>query len=205
MTLYDFLTWIEPGCAWYVVAATVIGVGLSIYKRDPMWTLLFFSTALFMVPMLVILIYAALLYLLIALPLRLLSRGVEHESKRKVYDKNGVLRYRGYGWKIALYSRNIALSITDQGLATLLGQSPDISISEALGLAAIMHEEGTAKATKFVLWFGKFVDLLFYNKIYKIEKNHIRSSIDHGESWKHTINHWHFSDADTPTRNMGDS
>jgi len=199
---YDFLHWIEPGFFWYVILNVCLGLGLSVYKRDAMWALMFFSSSLFMIPMLIILMYATFLYLFLALPLRAVGRCFEHNSKRFVLDKTGVLRYRGIGWKVALYSRNIALSITDQGVATLLGQSPDISISEALGLAAIMHEQGTAHSSPFVLKFGKFVDWLFYNKLWKIEENHIRSSIDHGESWRHTINHWHFTDADTNSRSL---
>jgi len=142
-----------------------------------MWILYSISLFLFLGPMIIILFYALLIYLLSLLI------GLFTDSRR-----------------VALYARNIALSVTDQGIATFLGQAPDISISEALGLARIMHEQGTAKVSKFVLKFGDFVDWLFWNKFWKIEENHIKSSIDQGESWKNTITHWHFSDADTNTR-----
>jgi len=104
--------------------------------------------------------------------------------------------------KLKLYSRNLALGVWDQGLATIWGQAPDISISEALGLARIMHESGEGKASKFILAFGDFVDWIFCNGLYCIEKNHIKNSIDHGESWKNTVTHWHFSDSDTNSREV---
>lgn len=167
-----------------------------------MWFLYTISTALFLLPMLAILIYAALLYLLIAAPLRVVSKMCEHSSKRKIYDSKGIQRYRGYGWKVGIYARNIALSIPDQGIATFLGQSPDISISEALGLARLIHENGDGKVSKFVLVFGDFVNWLFWNRFWQIEEHHIQSSLDPGEQFYNTLNHWHFIDANTNSRDI---
>lgn len=143
-----------------------------------MWFLYIISAILFVIPLLEVLIYSACIYLFIGLPLKLFGRG----------------------HRVRIYARNLALSISDQGLATIFGQAPDISISEALGLAARMHEEGDAYVSPFVLKFGVFVDWLFWNKFWKIEKNHIRKSLDRGESFKNTITHWHFTDADTQSR-----
>ena len=167
-----------------------------------MWALYIISSVLFIIPMLAILLYAALLYLVIAAPLRVLSKVCEHTSVRKVYDSRGIARYRGYGWKVGIYARNIALSIPDQGIATFLGQSPDISISEALGLAKLIHENGDGKTHPFVLKFGDFVNWLFWNKFWQIEKNHIENSLDPGERFYNTLSHWHFIDAFTNSRDI---
>jgi len=167
-----------------------------------MWILYILSTALFLVPMLVILLYAAALYVFIAAPLRLVSKLVEHESQRRLIDSRGIQRYRGYGWKVGIYARNIALSIPDQGIASFLGQSPDVSLSESLGLAARVHETGDGNTSKFVLAFGKFVDWLFWNPLWKIEQDHIRQSLDPGEKFYNTLTHWHFTDSDTYARDV---
>lgn len=156
-----------------------------------MWFLYVTTFIAFIGPLLYTLIYAALMYLIIALPLRILSQFFEDRSARFIYDKKGIQRYRGWGWMVGIYARNIALSIADQGIATVLGQAPDISISEALGLAKLMHELGLAEASKFILWFGRFVDLLFWNSLYKIEKDHISQSLDIGENFYNTLKPWH--------------
>lgn len=125
----------------------------------------------------------------------------------------GVLFYAGFIFvlgallkskQIKLYARNLALGVWDQGLATALGQAPDISISEALGLAATLHERGEAYVSPFVLKFGKFVDLIFNNRFYCIEENHIRNSLDEGETFRGTVTHWHYMDSETMSRNLGE-
>jgi|GEM_PF-4624023 len=167
-----------------------------------MWLLYIVSTALFLVPLLIVLLYAGLIYLCIAAPLRVLSKLCERESKRKMYDSRGIIRYRGYGWKVGIYARNIALSLPDQGLNVLIGGAPDVSLSEQAGLAKMIHENGDGYVSPFVLNFGKFVDWIFWNKLWQIEENHIENSLDPGERYYNTLNHWHHIDSLTNSRDV---
>ena len=129
-----------------------------------LWTLYFINTVIMAPFLFAVLFYAGLLYLI-----------------------SLVLRFP----RLALYARNLALGVWDQGLMTVWGGAPDLSISETLGLSKILHEAGAAHVSTFVLKFGTFVDFIFCNRLYCIEKNHIKSSIDYGESWKNTVSHWH--------------
>ena len=82
--------------------------------------------------------------------------------------------------RLRFYAFNLALS-GDQNTATkALGQDPDGSISGMLGEAHVAKDNGVP-VNDFWMEFGRFVDKIFYNDLWKIEKNHIRNSIEKNE------------------------
>jgi hypothetical protein len=89
---------------------------------------------------------------------------------------------------IAQYLYNIFL-LTSQTFSVLLGGHPDRSISQRTGEAYLAHKNtGTLKE----LWFThqmKLIDALFYNRLYKLEKNHCINSLS-GEAGAKEIWDW---------------
>lgn len=88
-------------------------------------------------------------------------------------------------WKY-LYNYLVMLS---QLASVVLGGDPDESISQRTARAYIWHKaynHGSFKQ-KWFSWQLEAIDLMFYNKIWKIEQNHCFNSLDgektSGEVW----------------------
>lgn len=95
-----------------------------------------------------------------------------------------IWRLKELGRLTKLYGRNIALSV-DQFMATkAMGQDPDVSISMALGVAKIKHENGSARVNGFWILFGRFVNWLFC-----FEPDHITNAIEKEETSQATVIH----------------
>ena len=85
------------------------------------------------------------------------------------------------GASVKLYGRNIALSI-DQFVGTkAMGQDSDVSISMALGVAKLKKTMGFS-VSWFWIWFGEFVDWLFW-----FDPDHIKGAIEKEELAEGTV------------------
>lgn len=86
--------------------------------------------------------------------------------------------------KLAMYGRNIALSVDQFLSAKHLGQDPDVTISMALGVAKYKHENGIAKVAIGWRYYYNFVNLLF-----SFQNDHVVEAIEVEESAKGTVIH----------------
>lgn len=74
------------------------------------------------------------------------------------------------------YSYNL-LVLGSQFISTLLGGDPDTSISQRVGKAYLAHSEKYTIKTRLFKLLKNSIDLLFYNCLWKIEKNHCLNSL----------------------------
>jgi len=86
------------------------------------------------------------------------------------------------------YFYNLLLLLS-QSISTLLGGHPDESISQRTARAYLAHKNrNTFKARWFTLQLT-VIDYMFYNKFWKIEKNHCINSLS-GEAGAREIWNW---------------
>jgi len=90
--------------------------------------------------------------------------------------------------KLMQYGKNIAISVDQFFAAKSFGQSPDITISDALGVAKKKEAEGTAKVDKVWLLFASFV-----NKLFWFQKDHVIESREHDENNEDSVLAFHES------------
>lgn len=95
-----------------------------------------------------------------------------------------LMGFKPFGKKVALYGRNIALSIDQFAGTKGMGQDPDVSISMALGVAKELFLKGLAKVHKFWLLFADFVNFLF-----GFQEDHVVEAIEREEKAAHTVIH----------------
>lgn len=89
---------------------------------------------------------------------------------------------------IAQYFYNLFL-LFSQILSVLLGGHPDRSISQRTGEAYLAHRGSGTFKEKWFTYQMKLIDVLFYNKLYKAEKNHCIKSLN-GEAGAKEIWDW---------------
>ena len=89
------------------------------------------------------------------------------------------------------YLYNVLLTIDQSFNVIVLGGDPDVSISSHCALALHIEDTGKGKAKKLVRPFARFIDFLFDNKLYTIEKNHILNSHEPSEDNHKAIWKWY--------------
>jgi len=89
------------------------------------------------------------------------------------------------------YVYNVLLTLDQSINVILLGGDPDVSISSHLSLAIYIEDSGKGTSKRFVRPFARFVDVLFHNKFYTIEKEHIKNSYEQYESNHKALWKWY--------------
>lgn len=81
------------------------------------------------------------------------------------------------------------LLLFSQAISVALGGHPDISISQRTALAYLAHKNTGTLKEKWFTFQLKTIDLLFWNRLWKIEKNHCINSLE-GEPNAKEIWNW---------------
>jgi len=89
---------------------------------------------------------------------------------------------------IKQYIYNLFLLLS-QTISVLLGGHPDKSMSQRTAIAYISHKDTNTLKSKWFKIQLNLIDSLFYNKLWRIEKNHCLNSID-GEGNAREIWDW---------------
>lgn len=84
------------------------------------------------------------------------------------------------------YLYNLILGL-DQFINVVLLGDPDESISTRTSRAV-----RSGKAKPWVYPVAEFIDLLFYNKIWKLEKDHVKNSYEPDEKAEKELWKWHY-------------